>query len=50
MWDLAAIGYDVGVPDVVLAFQRHFLAGHLSGVADDATVGRVAALRKLLKA
>ncbi len=50
MGDLAAIGYDVGTKDVVLAFQRHFLARHLSGVVDEATARRAAVLRSLLKA
>jgi N-acetylmuramoyl-L-alanine amidase len=46
--DLAAIGYDVTARDVMTAFQRHFLPGNLSGVADDATRGRAAALRALV--
>jgi len=48
--DLAAIGYDVSLPerDVVLAFQRHFLPQNLSGVVDFATGGRAAALRALV--
>ncbi len=47
MKDLAAIGYDTrfAARDVILAFQRHFLPGHLSGEADMATAGRAAALR-----
>jgi len=48
--DLAAIGYDVGAKDVVLAFQRHFLPGHLSGVADEATCGRAASVRAVIDA
>ncbi len=50
--DLAAIGYDVDLPerDVILAFQRHFLARHLSGVADARTSGRAAALRRVVDA
>ncbi|HTQ69955.1 MAG TPA: N-acetylmuramoyl-L-alanine amidase [Acidocella sp.] len=49
--DLAAIGYDVALPerDVVLAFQRHFLPHHLSGLADAPTAGRAAALRRLVE-
>jgi N-acetylmuramoyl-L-alanine amidase len=46
--DLAAIGYDVAAREVVTAFQRHYLPGHLSGVADDPTRGRAAALRALV--
>ena len=48
--DLAAIGYDVSLPerDVVLAFQRHFLPQNLSGVADFSTAGRAAAVRALV--
>ncbi|GAN81192.1 N-acetylmuramoyl-L-alanine amidase [Acidocella aminolytica] len=48
--DLAAIGYDIGLPekDVILAFQRHFLPNHLSGLADEPTGGRAAALRRLV--
>ena len=48
--DLAAIGYDVSLPerDVVLAFQRHFLPQNLSGVVDFSTGGRAAALRALV--
>ena len=50
MADLAAIGYDTALParDVTCAFQRHFLPGHLSGLADAPTLGRAAALRALL--
>lgn len=52
MVDLAAIGYDTGLPekDVILAFQRHFLPNHLSGLADKPTAGRAAALRRLVDA
>ncbi len=48
--DLAAIGYDVGLPerDVITAFQRHFLPQNLSGVADAPTAARAAALRALV--
>jgi len=49
MEDLAAIGYDVSARAVIRAFQRHFLPQNLSGAADDATRGRAAELRKLLK-
>jgi N-acetylmuramoyl-L-alanine amidase len=47
--DLAAIGYDTGLPlpVVVTAFQRHFLPGLLTGAADAITAGRVAAVRQL---
>ncbi len=49
--DLAAIGYDTGLPAgaVITAFQRHFLPGHLTGEADAETAGRAAGLRKALK-
>lgn len=49
--DLAAIGYDVSLPerDVILAFQRHFLPQNLSGEADRSTAGRAAALRNLVE-
>lgn len=48
--DLATIGYDVELAeaDVITAFQRHFLPGHLTGVADEQTAGRAASLRALL--
>ena len=48
--DLSAIGYDVELParDVILAFQRHFLPQHLSGVEDDVTARRAAAVRALV--
>ncbi|MBB5371926.1 N-acetylmuramoyl-L-alanine amidase [Acidocella aromatica] len=48
--DLAAIGYDVSLPerDVITAFQRHFLPQNLSGVADAPTSARAAALRALV--
>jgi N-acetylmuramoyl-L-alanine amidase len=51
MADLAAIGYDTALPAaaVITAFQRHFLPGHLSGVADADTAGRAAGLRNMLK-
>jgi N-acetylmuramoyl-L-alanine amidase len=50
--DLAAIGYDVELPerDVILAFQRHFLPNHLSGMVDALTSGRAAALRRMVDA
>ncbi len=46
MADLAAIGYDVCLPprDVIMAFQRHFLPGHLSGAADALTAAKAAAV------
>jgi N-acetylmuramoyl-L-alanine amidase len=50
MADLAAIGYDTGLParDVVMAFQRHFLPARLTGEADDMTARQAALLRNLL--
>jgi N-acetylmuramoyl-L-alanine amidase len=48
MEDLGAIGYDVAAREVITAFQRHFLPGNLSGVADAATRGRAAQLRALV--
>ncbi|MBU6396669.1 MAG: N-acetylmuramoyl-L-alanine amidase [Rhodospirillales bacterium] len=50
--DLGAIGYDTALAekDVILAFQRHFLPNHLSGLADDPTAGRAAALRRVVDA
>ncbi len=49
--DLAAIGYDVSLPpgDVIRAFQRRFLPQNLSGVEDEATARRAAAIRCLLE-
>jgi len=48
--DLAAIGYDTGLPGevVVRAFQRHFLPGQLTGEANAETAGRAAGLRRML--
>lgn len=48
--DLAAIGYDMTLPmpDVLLAFQRHFLPQNLTGAADARTKERAAALRQLV--
>jgi N-acetylmuramoyl-L-alanine amidase len=48
--DLAAIGYDIGLPAgmVITTFQRHFLPGHLSGEADAETAGKAAAVRALV--
>ena len=48
--DLGVIGYDLELPerDVILAFQRHFLPCHLSGLADDATRARAAAVRRMV--
>ncbi|HQT46179.1 MAG: N-acetylmuramoyl-L-alanine amidase [Acidocella sp. 20-63-7] len=50
MEDLAAIGYDVRFAEraVITAFQRRFLPHNLSGVADEATAGRAAAVRALV--
>jgi N-acetylmuramoyl-L-alanine amidase len=50
MADLAAIGYDVSLPEavVITAFQRHFVPDNLSGRADKMTIGRAAAIRDLL--
>ncbi len=47
--DLAAIGYDTGLPlaVVIAAFQRHFLPVAITGEADAATAGRAAAIRRL---
>ncbi len=44
MQDLAAIGYDVSLPEaaVITAFQRRFLPGWLSGVGDEKTTKRAA--------
>jgi N-acetylmuramoyl-L-alanine amidase len=43
--DLAAIGYDVSLPEaaVITAFQRRFLPDHLTGKADAITAARAAA-------
>lgn len=46
--DLAEIGYDIAASDVITAFQRHFLPNHLSGLADDVTRRRAAAVKNLL--
>jgi N-acetylmuramoyl-L-alanine amidase len=48
--DLAAIGYDVRFPaaTVITAFQRRFLPDQLTGVPDEKTAGRAAAVRRLL--
>jgi N-acetylmuramoyl-L-alanine amidase len=48
MEDLAAIGYDIAAKGVVTAFQRHFLPDNLSGEADARTIGRAAAVRRLV--
>ena len=50
--DLSTIGYDIGLAekDVILAFQRHFLRNHLSGLADMPTAKRASALRRLIDA
>jgi len=47
--DLAAIGYDTGLPlpGVIAAFQRHFLPEQVTGEENSATAGRAAALRRL---
>jgi len=49
--DLAVIGYDMGfaLRDVVTAFQRHFLPHAVTGAVDEATAGRAAGLRVILK-
>jgi N-acetylmuramoyl-L-alanine amidase len=51
MADLAAIGYDVSLPEaiVITAFQRHFVPDRVTGRADEMTIGRAAALRDTLK-
>jgi N-acetylmuramoyl-L-alanine amidase len=48
--DLAAIGYDMGLPedDVVRAFQRHFLPESLGQGMDARMAGRAAAVRALV--
>jgi N-acetylmuramoyl-L-alanine amidase len=48
--DLASIGYDMnlGEAEVITAFQRHYLPDHLTGAADQKTIGRVAAVRALV--
>jgi N-acetylmuramoyl-L-alanine amidase len=48
--DLAAIGYDVrfSAATVITAFQRRFLPEQLTGVPDEKTAGRAAAVRRLL--
>lgn len=48
--DLAAIGYDTSLPAaaVITAFQRHFLPERMSGMADEMTARRVAAIRALV--
>ncbi len=48
MEDLAAIGYDVTAREVITAFQRHFLPENLTGLGDEATRGRAAAVRVLI--
>ncbi len=50
--DLAAIGYDTGLPAAMVrtAFQRHFLPDHIHDGANDITARRAAALRNLLMA
>jgi N-acetylmuramoyl-L-alanine amidase len=50
--DIAAIGYDVSLPqgDVIRAFQRRFLPDNLSGVEDDLTARRAAAVRAVVDA
>jgi len=49
--DLGAIGYDVRFPGevVIRAFQRHFLPGHVTGVGDEVTARRAAAVRRLVE-
>jgi len=51
MGDLGAIGYDVRFPGevVIRAFQRHFLPGHVTGVGDEVTARRAAAVRRLVE-
>ncbi|MDE8349809.1 MAG: N-acetylmuramoyl-L-alanine amidase [Acidocella sp.] len=50
MQDLAAIGYDVSLPEaaVITAFQRRFLPGSVSGVADEVTRKRAAGVLETL--
>ncbi len=49
--DLAAIGYDMSFPleVVVTAFQRHFLPDAVTGVVDETTSARAAAVREILR-
>ncbi|MBU6448188.1 MAG: N-acetylmuramoyl-L-alanine amidase [Rhodospirillales bacterium] len=48
--DLGVIGYDVELPerDVIMAFQRHFLPQHRTGIADELTCARAAAIRRVV--
>jgi N-acetylmuramoyl-L-alanine amidase len=46
--DLAAIGYDVGARDVVLAFNRHFAPENLAGGGNELARRRAAGVRNLL--
>jgi N-acetylmuramoyl-L-alanine amidase len=48
--DLAVIGYDMSLqlPALVTAFQRHFVPESVTGVVDETTAARAAALRKIL--
>lgn len=47
MQDLAAIGYDVSLPEaaVITAFQRRFLPGCVSGVGDEVTRKRATGIQ-----
>jgi N-acetylmuramoyl-L-alanine amidase len=46
--DLAAIGYDTSASQVITAFQRRFLPGNLTGMADTPTRARAAAVRAMV--
>jgi len=49
--DLAAIGYDISLrrDDVLRAFQRHYLPERVSGLADEQTMARAAAVRHMVE-
>jgi len=47
--DLNAIGYDISAGSVILAFQRHFLPHHLTGLPDRPTAARAAAIRQMIQ-
>ncbi len=47
--DLVAIGYDISARNVILAFQRHFLPHHLTGLPDEPTAARAAAIRQMIQ-
>ena len=47
---LSDIGYDVTLPGVIAAFQRHWRAARVDGIADAETLGRAQAVRDLVQA